>query len=126
MPKLIGDSLATHRERVRERVFTALREQLYERGFEAVTLSGVAAAAGVGRSAMYNHFPDRQALLVAFVEDEAARYVADLDAALAGASSSTKATRSACRSGKWLYIADRPTPAAAATPDSVTASKPRS
>ena len=90
MPKLIGDSLATHRERVRDRVFTALREQLYERGFEAVTLSGVAAAAGVGRSAMYNHFPDRQALLVAFVEDEAARYVADLDAALAGASSPTE------------------------------------
>lgn len=86
MPKLIGDSLATHREQVRERVFTALRDQLYQRGFEAVTLSGVAAAAGVGRSAMYNHFPDRQALLVAFVEDEAARYVADLDAALADAS----------------------------------------
>ncbi|MBC3192734.1 TetR/AcrR family transcriptional regulator [Pseudonocardia sp. C8] len=87
MPKLIGDSLATHREQVRERVFAALRAQLYERGFEAVTLSGVAAAAGVGRSAMYNHFPDRQALLVAFVEAEAARYVADLDAALAGVSS---------------------------------------
>lgn len=87
MPKLIGDSLAAHREQVRERVFAALRAQLYERGFEAVTLSGVAAAAGVGRSAMYNHFPDRQALLVAFVEHEAARYVADLDSALAGASS---------------------------------------
>lgn len=87
MPKLIGDSLAAHREQVRERVFAALRAQLYGRGFEAVTLSGVAAAAGVGRSAMYNHFPDRQALLVAFVEDEAARYVADLDSALAGASS---------------------------------------
>ncbi|WP_344025330.1 TetR/AcrR family transcriptional regulator [Pseudonocardia kongjuensis] len=87
MPKVIGGSLATHREQVRERVFGALREQLYGRGFESVTLSGVAAAAGVGRSAMYNHFPDRQALLVAFVEAEAARYVADLDAALAGARS---------------------------------------
>ncbi|OLL72758.1 Transcriptional regulator, TetR family [Pseudonocardia sp. Ae168_Ps1] len=86
MPKVLG-SLATHREQVRERVFAALREQLYERGFEQVTLSGVAAAAGVGRSAMYNHFPDRQALLVAFVEHEAARYVEDLDAALAGVSS---------------------------------------
>ncbi|MBP2368938.1 TetR/AcrR family transcriptional regulator [Pseudonocardia parietis] len=87
MPKLIGDSLAAHREQVRERVFAALREQLYRRGFEAVTLSGVAAAAGVGRSAMYNHFPDRQALLVAFVEAEADRYVTDLDTALTGASS---------------------------------------
>ncbi|MEV1293621.1 TetR/AcrR family transcriptional regulator [Pseudonocardia sp. NPDC049635] len=87
MPKVIGGSLASHREQVRERVFAALREQLYGRGFESVTLSGVAAAAGVGRSALYNHFPDRQALLVAFVEAEAARYVTDLDSALAGAGS---------------------------------------
>ncbi|ALE83850.1 TetR/AcrR family transcriptional regulator [Pseudonocardia sp. HH130629-09] len=84
MPKVLG-SLATHREQVRERVFDALRVQLYERGFDTVTLSGVASAAGVGRSALYNHFPDRQALLVAFVEHEAQRYVADLDAALADA-----------------------------------------
>ncbi len=84
MPKVLG-SLATHREQVRARVFDALRVQLYERGFDTVTLSGVAAAAGVGRSALYNHFPDRQALLVAFVENEAERYVAELDAALAEA-----------------------------------------
>ena len=84
MPKVLG-SLATHREQVRERVFDALRRQLYERGFDTVTLSGVAAAAGVGRTALYNHFPDRQALLVAFVEHEAERYVAELDAALAEA-----------------------------------------
>lgn len=90
MPKVIGGSLATHREQVRERVFAALREHLYAGGFDAVTLSGVAAAAGVGRSAMYNHFPDRQALLVAFVEAEAARYVDDLDAATAGAASPTE------------------------------------
>jgi AcrR family transcriptional regulator len=81
VPKVLG-SLATHREQVRERVFDALRGQLYERGFDTVTLSGVAAAAGVGRTALYNHVPDRQALLVAFVEHEAERYVAELDAAL--------------------------------------------
>lgn len=86
MPKVLG-TLATHRAQVRERVFAALREQLYHRGFDAVTLSGVAAAAGMGRSALYNHFPDRQALLVAFVEHEAARYVDELDAALAAADS---------------------------------------
>lgn len=85
MPKVIGGSVAGHREQVRERVFTALRAQLYDGGFDTVTLAGVAAAAGVGRSAMYNHFPDRQALLVAFVEAEAAHYVEDLDRALAGA-----------------------------------------
>ncbi len=82
MPKVLGGSLVAHRDEVRARVFAALREQLYERGFESITLSGVAATAGLGRSSIYNHFPDRQALLVAFVEQEAARYVAELDAEL--------------------------------------------
>ncbi|GAA1199035.1 TetR/AcrR family transcriptional regulator [Prauserella alba] len=78
MPKIIGSSLDEHRRQVREKVFDALRNQLYERGFEAITLSGVAAEAGVGRTAIYNHFPDREHLLVAFVEDEVSRYVTRL------------------------------------------------
>ncbi|NIJ10332.1 AcrR family transcriptional regulator [Saccharomonospora amisosensis] len=83
MPKIIGDSLPEHRARVRAKVFDALRNQLYERGFDAITLAGVAAEAGVGRTAMYNHFPDKEHLLVAFVEHEAADYVERLRAELA-------------------------------------------
>lgn len=90
MPKVIGGSLVAHRDEVRSRVFAALREQLYGRGFGSVTLSGIAADAGVGRTSIYNHFPDRQALLVAFVEHEAARYVTDLDAGLQATGSPTE------------------------------------
>jgi len=36
----------------------------------------------VGRTALYNHFPDKESLLVAFVEDEAARYVTRLTEAV--------------------------------------------
>lgn len=82
MPKILGESLEAHRREVRSRVFDVLRTQLYERGFDAITLAGVAAAAGVGRTALYNHFPDKESLLVAFVEDEAARYVARLTEAV--------------------------------------------
>ncbi|SFW62144.1 TetR/AcrR family transcriptional regulator [Amycolatopsis australiensis] len=78
MPKILGESLQAHRREVRTRVFEVLRVQLYERGFDAITLAGVAAAAGVGRTALYNHFPDKESLLVAFVEEEAARYVTRL------------------------------------------------
>ncbi|EMD27109.1 TetR/AcrR family transcriptional regulator [Amycolatopsis azurea] len=85
MPKIIGRSLEEHRREVRSRVFDVLRGQLYERGFDAVTLAGVAAEAGLGRTAMYNHFPDKESLLVAFVEDEATRYVERLTAAVATA-----------------------------------------
>ncbi|WP_158881856.1 TetR/AcrR family transcriptional regulator [Amycolatopsis anabasis] len=83
MPKIIGRSLTEHREQVRNRVFQALRNQLYERGFDAITLAGVAAEAELGRTAMYNHFPDKESLLVAFVEEEANRYVRRLDEAVA-------------------------------------------
>jgi AcrR family transcriptional regulator len=82
MPKILGETLEAHRREVRTRVFDVLRAQLYERGFDAITLAGVAAAAGVGRTALYNHFPDKESLLVAFVEDEAARYVTRLTEAV--------------------------------------------
>ncbi|MGV9365203.1 TetR/AcrR family transcriptional regulator [Amycolatopsis sp. NPDC003731] len=82
MPKILGESLEAHRREVRSRVFEVLRAQLYERGFDAITLAGVAAAAGVGRTALYNHFPDKESLLVAFVEDEAAQYVTRLTEAV--------------------------------------------
>ncbi|GAB3135280.1 TetR/AcrR family transcriptional regulator [Amycolatopsis sp. NPDC004378] len=82
MPKILGESLEAHRREVRARVFDVLRTQLYERGFDAITLAGVASAAGVGRTALYNHFPDKESLLVAFVEDEAAQYVTRLTEAV--------------------------------------------
>ena len=82
MPKILGETLEAHRREVRTRVFDVLRAQLYERGFDAITLAGVASAAGVGRTALYNHFPDKESLLVAFVEDEAARYVTRLTEAV--------------------------------------------
>jgi len=82
VPKVLGGSLEAHRREVRSRVFEVVRAQLYQRGFDAITLAGVAAEAGLGRTAMYNHFPDKESLLVAFVEDEAARYVEQLRAAM--------------------------------------------
>jgi AcrR family transcriptional regulator len=83
VPKILGESLAAHHEQVRAKVFDAMRTLLYTRGFDAITLSGVASAAGVGRTAIYNHFPDREALLVAFVEHETAQHVTHLQDALA-------------------------------------------
>lgn len=78
MPKIIGGSLQAHREQVRAKVFDALRTELNCKPFEDITLADVAAEAGVGRTAIYNHFADREQLLVAFVEEEAASYVRTL------------------------------------------------
>lgn len=80
MPKIIGGSLEEHRERTREKIFVALAELLETQSFESVTFSKIAAAAEVGRTAMYNHFPDRETLLVEYAIYETTDYIAQLRA----------------------------------------------
>ncbi|MCL2454044.1 MAG: TetR/AcrR family transcriptional regulator [Micrococcales bacterium] len=84
MPRIIGATLHEHREQVRSRLFAALSELIAEHGFDAVTLSQIAARAGVGRTAVYNHFPDKEALLVALVMHETTGWVETLETALVG------------------------------------------
>jgi AcrR family transcriptional regulator len=82
MPKIIGGSLVEHRAQVRRRVFEALVELMDERSFAAVTMADLAERAGVGRTALYNHFADREGVLVAYAGEETREYVARLEADL--------------------------------------------
>jgi AcrR family transcriptional regulator len=82
MPKIIGGSLREHRAQTRQRLFTALSTLMIARGFDAITLADVAAAAGIGRTAVYNHFPDKESLLVGFITHETEEYVATLERSL--------------------------------------------
>lgn len=53
--------------------------RLFDRvGFGGITMSGVAAEAGVSRQLVYDHFSDLDSLYLAFVEDRLARYRADV------------------------------------------------
>jgi AcrR family transcriptional regulator len=78
MPKIIGGSLREHREQTRRRLFDALSALMAERGFDTITLADIATTAGVGRTAVYNPFADKEALLVSFIADETDRYAAAL------------------------------------------------
>ena len=60
MPKIIGESLASHREITRSRLFEALGSLMAEQSFESITMSQIAERAGVGRTAVYNHFADKE------------------------------------------------------------------
>ncbi len=84
VPKIIGATLAEHREQVRLRLFTALSTLMEREGFDAITLADIAAEAGVGRTAVYNHFPDKESLLLGFIEHETTSYIAALEESLAG------------------------------------------
>lgn len=84
MPKIDAGSLSEHRAQVRARLFGALSRLMHERGFEAITMADIATEAGMGRTAVYNHFADKEMLLLAFVNEETQRYVKELQAALDG------------------------------------------
>lgn len=51
-----------------------------ERGYDSVTLADIAAGAGVGRTAVYNHFPDKESVLLAMAQDQTADYLVRLRA----------------------------------------------
>ena len=69
MPKIIGESLASHRELTRARLFEALGSLMGEQSFESITMSQIAERAGVGRTAVYNHFADKEVLLLAYIRE---------------------------------------------------------
>lgn len=82
MPKIIGHSLAEHREKTRRQLFAALSELLSKRGFDSLTMAEIAATAGVGRTAVYNHFPDKESLMLAYITHETAGFSKRLSRAL--------------------------------------------
>lgn len=83
MPKIIGSTLAEHREQVRSRLFRALAQLMDTAGFDTLTMSDIAAEAGVGRTSVYNHFADKESLLLAYIEHETSTFLAQLREALA-------------------------------------------
>lgn len=85
MPKIIGGSLEEHRQQTRDRIFAAVGDLMERDEFESLTFSRIATEAGVGRTALYNHFPDKDTLLVEFAMHETSSYLDRLREGIAGA-----------------------------------------
>lgn len=84
MPKIRGATLADHRAATEAALLDALATLVRERGFDAVTLAEVARTAGVGRTAIYNYYPQKEAMLLAYIEAETRRVLASMRAELIG------------------------------------------
>ncbi|BBX64581.1 putative regulatory protein, TetR [Mycobacterium saskatchewanense] len=83
MPKISAASVEEHREQVQRRVFDAFATLMGEHSFDAITMAKLAARAGIGRTAIYHHFADKEAVVVAFASHETSRYIDGLRAGLA-------------------------------------------
>lgn len=93
MPKILGDTLAEHRAQIRAQVFEAFTSLMAERGYDAITLSDIAARAGIGRTAIYNHFRDKESVVVALASHEVSSYLESARAAIDAADGPTAALR---------------------------------
>jgi AcrR family transcriptional regulator len=80
-----GNRFERRRERTRSDLLTAAIRVLADRGFHETKVADIAAAADIGVGTFYLHFPTKEALFDAVVEDTIGRLKSTIDAARAGA-----------------------------------------
>jgi AcrR family transcriptional regulator len=68
VPRLWTETIATHRQEVREAILETTAALVRRRGLRAVTMSEIAEETGIGRATLYKYFPDVEAILVAWHE----------------------------------------------------------
>ncbi len=70
------------RELLRQTLFGAARDQLAQRAWSEITMSDIAAAAGVSRQTLYKEFGNRNEFGLAFVINEGEHFLDDVEAAV--------------------------------------------
>lgn len=68
MPKIWNDTIAAHRDAVREATLDATAALVAEHGLTGVTMSQIAKESGIGRATLYKYFPDLESILAAWHE----------------------------------------------------------
>jgi AcrR family transcriptional regulator len=70
------------RELLRQTLFGAARDQLEQHAWSEITMSDIAAAAGVSRQTLYKEFGNRNEFGLAFVINEGERFLDDVEEAV--------------------------------------------
>ena len=70
MPKLWTATIEAHRREVHDAILATTAALAARHGVLSVTMSQIAAAAGIGRATLYKYFPDVEAILVAWHEHQ--------------------------------------------------------
>lgn len=84
MPKIIGECLADSPGAHAPQAFDALGELLADNPFDTITMAQIASRAGIGRTAVYNHFEDKEVLLLAYMKEATSEFGTTLRAAVEG------------------------------------------
>ncbi|MGA5760130.1 TetR/AcrR family transcriptional regulator [Nonomuraea bangladeshensis] len=68
MPRISAATIGEHRAQTRDRILQAVSRLSRTQGIDAISMTDVASEAGITRTVLYNYFPDKAALLLAFTE----------------------------------------------------------
>ncbi|MET9387464.1 TetR/AcrR family transcriptional regulator [Streptomyces sp. NPDC002928] len=68
MPRIWSETIAAHRDAVREATLDATATLVAEHGLTGVTMSQIAKDTGIGRATLYKYFPDVESILRAWHE----------------------------------------------------------
>src|SRR6516162_6354829 len=68
MPKIWSETIAAHRDAVRDATLDATAALVAEHGVTGVTMSQIAKESGIGRATLYKYFPDIESILAAWHE----------------------------------------------------------
>jgi AcrR family transcriptional regulator len=78
VPKLWNRTIEAHRREVRQAILDTTAALVAEHGLLSVTMSRIAAEAGIGRATLYKYFPDVEAILAAWHERQVGAHLAQL------------------------------------------------
>jgi AcrR family transcriptional regulator len=93
MPQIWAESIEQHKRQTVARIIDATVALVAERGLGATSMSQVAERAGIGRGTLYSYFPDVEHILLAWHDQEVARYHDALAADLAAQADTPSALR---------------------------------
>lgn len=68
MPRISAATIGEHRAQTRDRILQAVSRLSRVQGIDAISMTDVAGEAGITRTVLYNYYPDKAALLLAFTE----------------------------------------------------------
>jgi AcrR family transcriptional regulator len=78
MPKIWNETIAAHRDAVRDATLDATAALVAEHGLTGVTMSQIAKESGIGRATLYKYFPDIESILAAWHERHIAGHLRHL------------------------------------------------
>jgi AcrR family transcriptional regulator len=69
---------ASRKDQRREAILTVAREVFLEEGYQAASMSAIAARLGGSKATLYTYFPSKEALFEGYIRDQCGRVAADI------------------------------------------------